>query len=332
MLAHITTEELAEKMPTLEVMNGFGNRFLFAVAKRSKVLPNGGCPNEKDLRSLGDRLASVITAARTITQIQRSKEADAAWAPIYTGLEEHRGLLGAATARGPALMVRAQLIFALLDGTSIIEPKHVLASAALWDYCYDSAAMLFGADLDDPKKEKLYKALLQAYPDGLNGTKIAAIFHGNLKAGELERLRGELQSEGKAQVASLRNDEHRGAPELLTYAIVLEGIDSSNSLDSSAHSIDFERDENGSTLNRRDGNEGNDAAGRLGVGAYRDADARIYELNAPDDLLDYARRKIPPLACAECGCSEWEWDEAVGLQKCSGCKKFYVPPRAGAKQ
>src|SRR5207249_7764498 len=41
-LAHITLEELREKLTTSEVANGFANRFLFVCAQRARKLPTGG--------------------------------------------------------------------------------------------------------------------------------------------------------------------------------------------------------------------------------------------------------------------------------------------------
>jgi hypothetical protein len=41
-VGHITVEELRARLTRTDTANGFANRFLFALVKRSKVLPFGG--------------------------------------------------------------------------------------------------------------------------------------------------------------------------------------------------------------------------------------------------------------------------------------------------
>ena len=43
-LAHVTREELLRRLDDTEIANGFANRFLFALVRRSKKLPEGGQP------------------------------------------------------------------------------------------------------------------------------------------------------------------------------------------------------------------------------------------------------------------------------------------------
>ena len=52
-IAHVTSEELRRELDETDMGNGFGNRFLFVCATRSKLLPEGGRPNPTTL----DRLA-----------------------------------------------------------------------------------------------------------------------------------------------------------------------------------------------------------------------------------------------------------------------------------
>jgi hypothetical protein len=41
-VGHITSDELRRDLAATETANGFGNRFLWVLVKRSKELPNGG--------------------------------------------------------------------------------------------------------------------------------------------------------------------------------------------------------------------------------------------------------------------------------------------------
>ena len=62
------------------------------------------------------------------------------WRAIYSKLSaKPPGLLGAATARAEAQVVRLSLIYALLDRAAAIGTEHLTAALALWRYCADSA-------------------------------------------------------------------------------------------------------------------------------------------------------------------------------------------------
>lgn len=61
--------------------------------------------------------------------------------------------MGAATARAEAYVLRLSMIYALMDGTAQIKKQHVEAAIAVWDYCSESARLIFGdrtghADVD----------------------------------------------------------------------------------------------------------------------------------------------------------------------------------------
>ena len=67
------------------------------------------------------------------------------WASEYTALTQSRpGAFGSATSRAPAQTLRLSLIFALLDGSEVIEEWHLRAAPAVWRYCEASARRIFG--------------------------------------------------------------------------------------------------------------------------------------------------------------------------------------------
>jgi hypothetical protein len=55
-IGHITRDELVERMNETDAANGFGNRFLWVRAKRSKSLPFGGNLDPADIANLVDSL------------------------------------------------------------------------------------------------------------------------------------------------------------------------------------------------------------------------------------------------------------------------------------
>ena len=109
-----------QKSPHLgDCFNGFANRFLWALVRRSKLLPDGG--NGLDVVTLQERLATALAAAKKITTMSRSQEARALWHQLYPELTAERpGLFGAVVGRGEAQTLRLSMLYALLDGVGMV--------------------------------------------------------------------------------------------------------------------------------------------------------------------------------------------------------------------
>jgi hypothetical protein len=132
------------------------------------------------------------------------------WTAVYGELSEGRpGLLGSITARAEAQAVRLAVLYALLDGSGIIERLHLQAALAVWRYCEDSAAQVFGGRLGYPLADRLYGYLTDA-DDGLSRTDIRAKVGNGLPADDVDAALGYLARRGLA--ASIRIGT-RGRPQ-----------------------------------------------------------------------------------------------------------------------
>lgn len=119
-IGHCTIEELRRYLTLTESANGFGNRFLWACARRSKLLPDGGNLDVDALKETGAVLADALAFARTGREMKRDAKARDLWHASYEKLSEGRpGLAGALTARAEAHAVRLAMIYALLDRTRL---------------------------------------------------------------------------------------------------------------------------------------------------------------------------------------------------------------------
>ncbi len=135
------------------MVNGFSNRFLWCFVTSIKRLPDGG--DHSVLDGYGERLRMAIEKARTIDRVTRSEEARQLWHIVYSQLRrERKGAYGTATSRAAPQVVRLSLIYALIDGSSIIEIEHLRAALAVWSYCDESAEMFFGGSTPLNKFEK----------------------------------------------------------------------------------------------------------------------------------------------------------------------------------
>ena len=146
LISHITEEELKKELGDVDLFNGFSNRFLWFMVKRSQLLPYGGQINPQTWDELVTRLKRTIEQARTVKHMSRDLQAHAHWGSIYPELvsTNYIGTLGAATNRATAQIMRTAMILALADGSSLIRIEHQKAALALWKRSFESATKLFG--------------------------------------------------------------------------------------------------------------------------------------------------------------------------------------------
>jgi hypothetical protein len=200
-IGHITIEELRARLTRTDTANGFANRFLFMLVKRSKVLPFGGdALDEHVVVDLGERLKDTISSGSSIGRIGWTSSARDAWKAVYGQLSEGQpGLLGAVTSRGEAQCVRLALLYALLDGAVNIDLPHIKAALAVWEYAEASAAHIFGASLGDNVADDIHRALQHAGHEGMTRTAIRDLFGRNQSGDRINAALALLTSRGRAK-------------------------------------------------------------------------------------------------------------------------------------
>src|SRR5439155_1606244 len=123
-IGHITKDELCRYLYRTELGNGFANRFLFPVVKRSKLLALGGppIPQEELTKLIGDLRAAIAFATQNSeSELQLDEEAKSLWCERYERLSEGKpGLFGSVTSRGEAQVRRLAAIYALLDRSLMV--------------------------------------------------------------------------------------------------------------------------------------------------------------------------------------------------------------------
>jgi hypothetical protein len=144
MIGHVTDEELKETLRRCDKHNGMANRFMWIRTGRVRLLPDGGCVPEDVMRGLAERLADSLGRAKEIGRIIRSPAASVLWEETYEALElrPHTDA-SVVTDRASAQVLRLSCLYAVLDGSDVIDVQHLRAATALWRFAQDSAEEIF---------------------------------------------------------------------------------------------------------------------------------------------------------------------------------------------
>ena len=84
-IGHITKAELLRYLDDTEMANGYANRFLWALVRRSKKIPNPAGEPDSILNPLIIGLRKAIEAAKQIGEMRRDVEAEAWWTELKEG-------------------------------------------------------------------------------------------------------------------------------------------------------------------------------------------------------------------------------------------------------
>lgn len=203
-IGNITTEELHRRFDSIEMANGYGNRFLWVRARRSQELPDGGSLDQEVVRGLGRRMRAAVEYARGVDEVTRDAAASAIWHEVYGDLtREVPGLTGGLTARAESQVLRLSVIYALMDSSFVIRPEHLTAALAVWAYAEESVNGIWGDALGDPIADTILAAL-RVTPAGLTRTDISNLLGRNQDASRIEKALTSLFNAKRARGESER--------------------------------------------------------------------------------------------------------------------------------
>ncbi len=219
--ADVTPADLRQDTTETKIANGVVNRFAMVCSKRTKLLPFGGDLSNADLEPIATRLSQAIRHARDRHAVQLSEAAKPEWEEFYCTNEtaEHPPLLSAATRRGAQFVLRVALIFALLEMADEIEPGHLRAAIAWWDYCFGSARYVFGARLGNQRADALIEHLRNLHPEKLTSADVDAFFGKNLSANSRQSIRADVVNRGLVSIEKVLSPGKPGRPAELWQAV-----------------------------------------------------------------------------------------------------------------
>jgi hypothetical protein len=199
-IGHITKAELLRHLSDTEAANGFANRFLWLMVRRSKELPFGGDISHENLKGLSRRLDAAVRFGRKPRPVRWGVSARGPWAEVYGPLSQGKpGLFGAVVGRAEAQTLRLATLYAAMDESETIEYEHLAAALALWGYAEESARYIFGDATGDPVADDIAEALRAAGGDGLSRTEIRDLFGRHKSADRITRALSELLKLGRVR-------------------------------------------------------------------------------------------------------------------------------------
>ena len=145
LIGHVTLDELRKRLEKTDNTNGFSNRIMWLVVKRAKVV---ACPppiqwksHPKILQALRDIKTNLTAHPRTFSWQQ---ETLSEWNRYYRSKKDSgTGMIGPIIARSAPHVLRLAMLYAVLDASTLIEPRHVEAAIAFVDYCERCAQWIF---------------------------------------------------------------------------------------------------------------------------------------------------------------------------------------------
>jgi NrS-1 polymerase HBD domain len=198
LIGHVTPLELRQELKSTDMANGFINRFLLLLVRRSQFLPEGGMVDAQRCAELVQDFVTATDAARKTGLIGRDKEASAYWADLYPTITRDRaGLVGAVCSRAPAHILRLSLLYALADRSAVVQLEHLKAAVAVWTYAEASVQIIFHQRTGHRLSDYLL-ALLRTYPEGLTRAELSGKLSRHRPADELHEALQRLLEYGLA--------------------------------------------------------------------------------------------------------------------------------------
>jgi hypothetical protein len=197
LVAHITIVELRSELTDIQAANGFGNRCLFACARRSRLLPFGGILEADVMAELTSKLGNILKFPSQ-GALQLDIQARGLWRDCYEALSKGgTRMFDALTARSEAQALRVAMIYALLDHQRQIGLHHLEAALEIIRYSNDSVRYIFGDATGDPTADTILRSLRNT-ASGLTRSDINNLFRRNTPSADIAAALAKLLEHGLA--------------------------------------------------------------------------------------------------------------------------------------
>jgi hypothetical protein len=202
-LGHATMQELRHNLASTDIANGYANRFLHVFADRGQVLPEPTALPTDVARRFALQMDAAVTFARSTGEVTRSAAFREAWAELYYTLElapSVDSVYDMMIARGAPQVLRLALVYALLDGSAMLKVEHLKAADALWSYCEQTVAYVFGHSFGQPRLDRVWSKLQEAGERGISRKELHLLLTNNATEQDINEILAHFTGTGLAVV------------------------------------------------------------------------------------------------------------------------------------
>ncbi|UJS22916.1 hypothetical protein [Thiothrix winogradskyi] len=216
-VGHITYEELVKRLEQSEYATALASRILWICVRRPKIVAIPESIPVVKMLHYADEVAKAIQFSSDLNELSLSPESLELWSTLALSLAKVNSPM---SERSRVQVLRIACIFALLDCTDQVMPKHLHAATHIWDYCLGSVAYIFEGEQNEDEG-KIIAALRKH--GGLTTTQIRVnVFQQNIKSAAMNTLLKSLETQGRIKrTVKHRSDGRSGKPatifELIRY-------------------------------------------------------------------------------------------------------------------
>lgn len=193
MVCHVTPPELERDFDQVDLMSGYGNRFLYCWSERMRTLKVEKPLTENDWNNFVPDLIDALEFARNEAP-EDYQFTDKAWELWGDAVSEWKraahpsGMVQALKSRFRPQVKRLAVIFAVSDQCDAIDVPHLKAALAVWDYSVQTVEFCLSDNIGDKDASTLYRAILEN-SSGLTRKEIVQqVFKGNRSTGQIDRV------------------------------------------------------------------------------------------------------------------------------------------------
>jgi hypothetical protein len=231
--ANITPNELVGLMTSREMHNGFANRFLFIWAESTVEVPFPEVTPEHVIDALARETRDILQFAKgRYPDTQNSHEmslSDAAkeyYRDIYPAIRRPlpSDFITSLLERRAPYVMRLSMLFAMMDQTRVVEPRHMKAAFAWVKYGVDSVRYIFQEqakatnDAETRRNAEKIVSFLEKHPEGRDRRAITSdCFQKNLAAEKIDKALNFLLSDVPRRIERVEIKNGRPGPNPIIY-------------------------------------------------------------------------------------------------------------------
>jgi hypothetical protein len=200
-IGHITPDELHDRLDKRLLDNGFSNRWLYVLIKRTAVVVRPPAPHQiPGAAALVDVIRTNLEQSRSCIDgpMQLTPQAAEVFAQTHAAMTRYRfgGAMGKQSARWAPQIYKLAVVYAAIDGHKSIGAEHIAAARAAWAYNHRSAGAFFSGMTGNQHADQLLQMWREMDYADLTLTDIDEMFSKHMSAHKRGRMLDRLARDG----------------------------------------------------------------------------------------------------------------------------------------